>query len=140
MRLKSTGAFGSRGFYFAAVAIVTWYGIVYLAIRPLTAAPVGDSWVYEHAVAHFNRTREIQFAGFTQAQPAAQVLYGVAWSRLFGDSSRSLDIATALLGILGGVLFYSLVRRCGGRPEIALVATALLICNPCYLFLSFTFM
>jgi hypothetical protein len=122
------------------IGVLLWFCIAYLAVRPLTEAPVEDSWVYEHAVSHFNQTGKIQFAGFTQAMPVAQVLYGVAWSHLFGGTSRSLDISTALLGIVGGLLFYRLARKCGAAASSAAIAVALLICNPCYLFLSFSFM
>jgi hypothetical protein len=140
MTRESSHARSSRGLLFAAAIIAMWYGLVYLVTRPLTEAPVGDSWVYEHAVTHFNRTGEIQFAGFTQAMPVAQVLYGVVWSRVFGAASQSLDLSTALLGLLGGLLFYALSRKCGAGARLSAVATALLICNPCYLFLSFSFM
>jgi len=123
-----------------SVAVLLWFCFVYLAAHPLSQAPVGDSWVYEHAVMHFNRTGRIQFPGFTQALPVAQVLYGVAWSRVLGETSRSLDISAALLGIVGGLLFYRLARKCGAAAWTAALATALLICNPCYLLLSFSFM
>src|SRR5713101_3311959 len=131
----------TRGFHLVVAGIVVlWYGVVYFAVRPLTEAPVIDSWVYQHAVVHFNQTGRIQFAGYTQATPVLQVLYGVAWSRVFGETSRSLDISTALPGIVGGLLFYGLARKCGAPAWTSAVATALLICNPCYLFLSFSFM
>ena len=87
-----------------------------------------------------DRTGTVQFPGFTRAMPVAQVFYGVGWSLVFGDTSRSLDISTVLLGIVGGVLFYALARKCGAGALISAVATALLLCNPCYLFLSFSFM
>jgi dolichyl-phosphate-mannose-protein mannosyltransferase len=131
---------GDRFHWIPAIIIIAWYSVVYLAARPLTEAPVVDSWIYEHAVTHFSRTGRIQFAGFTEALPVAQVLYGVAWSRLFGATSPSLDISTALLGMVGGWLFYLLARKCGAPAWTACAAAALLICNPCYLFLSFSFM
>lgn len=141
MSKESSHARNGRGFHLAAaMTVIAWYCVVYLAARPLSQAPVVDSWIYEHAVMHFNRTGRIQFPGFTQALPVAQVLYGVAWSRVFGETSRSLDISTALLGTVGGLLFYRLARKCGAAAWTAAIAAALLICNPCYLFLSFSFM
>jgi Dolichyl-phosphate-mannose-protein mannosyltransferase len=141
MSPKLNHAQSARQFDFAATGIVIlWYFIVYFAVRPLTEAPVGDSWIYEHAVTHFNRTGKVQFPGFTQAMPVVQALYGAAWSRLFGETSRSLDLSTALLAIFGGLLFYRLARKCGAAPWPSIAATALLICNPCYLLMSFSFM
>jgi len=140
MRTESSYIRSSHVFLFVAAIITIWYCAVYFAIHPLTIAPVGDSWIYEHAVRHFNRTGTVQFPGFTRAMPVAQVFYGVGWSRVFGDTSRSLDISTALLGIVGGVLFYALARKCGAGALISAAATAVLIGNPCYLFLSFSFM
>ncbi len=121
-------------------SVIAWYAAVYLVIRPLTDAPVIDGWIYSHAVRLFAATGRLRFAGFTEAMPAAQVLYGAAWGGLFGAGEASLDLSVAFLGAIGAILFYALLLRCGaGRAEAAL-ATGLLVSNPCYLFLSFSFM
>jgi hypothetical protein len=125
----------------AAVALVAgWYLLAWIVVRPLSDAPVVDSWLYQHAVEALWRTGHLQFAGFAQAEPAGQVVYGVLWSRLFGATSASFDVSVALLGAMGALALYALARRCGARHTPALLATGLLICNPCYLFLSFSFM
>lgn len=120
--------------------VLGWYLLVYLIVRPLADAPVVDSWVYSHAVEAFRQTGHIRFAGYSQATPALQVLYGAAWSRLFGGSSASLDLSVAILGALAGLFFYALARRCGAGGWASILATAMLIANPCYLFMSFSFM
>src|SRR6516165_5317142 len=98
MRVRLNHIPNARTFDLAVAGVVIlWYCIVYFAVHPLTEAPVIDSWVYEHAVVHLNRTGRIQFAGFTEAIPVVQALYGAAWSRLFGATSRSLDISTSVL-------------------------------------------
>jgi len=124
----------------AFLVVVGWYLLVYLVVHPLADAQVVDSWIFAHAVEFFRQTGSIRFAGYTQAMPALQVLYGAAWSRLFGSSAVSLDLSVAILGAIGGLLFYALARRCGAAGWSALLATALLIANPCYLFMSFSFM
>src|SRR5271168_1228305 len=91
--------FGPRACDAAACAMVLgWYLLVYLIVRPLADAPVVDSWVYSHAVDIFTHTGSIRFAGYSQATPALQVLYGAGWSRLFGASPASLDLSVAILG------------------------------------------
>lgn len=125
----------------AAVAVVVgWYGFAVLILHPLTDAPVVDSWLYGSAVRRFLRTGEMRFAGFTQAMPIAQVFYGVGWAHVFGGNSVSLEFATVTLAVLCGVMFHALAIRCGASRWQALAATGLLICNPCFLFLSFSFM
>ena len=94
----------------------------------------------DSAVRRFLRTGEIRFAGFTQAMPVAQVFYGVAWAHAFGGNSASLEISAVVLAMLCGVMFHALAIECGAPRWQALAATGLLICNPCFMFLSFSFM
>lgn len=120
--------------------VVGWYVFALAILHPLTDAPVVDSWLYASAVRRFLRTGEIRFAGYTQAMPIAQVIYGAAWGRAFGANAVSLEISTVLVAIACGVMFHALARRCGARRWQALAATGLLVCNPCFTFLSFSFM
>ncbi|HEY9159398.1 hypothetical protein [Candidatus Binatus sp.] len=129
-----------RAGWAAAAAVVGWYVFALAILHPLTDAPVVDSWLYGSAVRRFLRTGEIRFAGFTQAMPIAQVIYGAAWSRAFGADSVSLEISVVTLAVLCGVMFHALAIKCGASRWQALAATGLLICNPCFTFLSFSFM
>jgi len=129
-----------RAGWAAAAAVVGWYVFALAILHPLTDAPVVDSWLYGSAVRRFLRTGEIRFAGFTQAMPIAQVVYGVAWSHAFGANSVSLEISVVTLAVLCGVMFHALAIECGASRWQAMAATGLLICNPCFTFLSFSFM
>jgi hypothetical protein len=129
-----------RAGWFACGAVALWYFFAWTLLRPLADAPVADSWLYGEAVRRFLQTGEVRFAGYTQAMPIAQVYYGVAWARLFGGGSASLEIADVILAALGAMLFYALARRCGAPPIASLIATGCLVGNPCYMFLSFSFM
>jgi 4-amino-4-deoxy-L-arabinose transferase-like glycosyltransferase len=129
-----------RAGWAAAAAVIGWYGLALLILHPLTDAPVVDSWLYGSAVRRYLRTGEIRFAGFTQAMPVAQVYYGVAWAHLFGANSVSLELSVVILAVLCGVMFHALAIKCGAPRWQALAATGLLICNPCFTFLSFSYM
>src|SRR5208282_334431 len=129
-----------RAGWAAAAAVIGWYVFALWILHPLTDAPVVDSWLYTSAVRRFLRTGEIRFAGFTQAMPVAQVIYGVAWSHAFGANSVSLEISVVAMAVLCGVMFHALAIKCGAQRWQALAATGLLICNPCFTFLSFSFM
>lgn len=129
-----------RAGWAAATAVIGWYGFALLILHPLTDAPVVDSWLYGSAVRRFLRTGEMRFAGFTQAMPIAQVFYGVGWAHAFGGNSVSLEMSEVMLAILCGLMFHALAIKCGASRWQALAATGLLICNPCFTFLSFSFM
>jgi hypothetical protein len=129
-----------RAGWAAAAVVVGWYGFALLILHPLTDAPVVDSWLYGSAVRRFLRTGEMRFAGYSQAMPIAQVYYGVAWSHLFGGNSASLEVSVVMLAVLCGLMFHALSIKCGAPRWQALAATGLLICNPCFTFLSFSFM
>jgi 4-amino-4-deoxy-L-arabinose transferase-like glycosyltransferase len=129
-----------RAGWAASTAVIGWYVFALWILHPLADAPVVDSWLYGSAVRRFLRTGEMRFAGFTQAMPIAQVFYGVAWAHAFGANSVSLEISTVMLAVLCGVMFHALAVKCGAPRWQALAATGLLICNPCFTFLSFSFM
>src|SRR5580704_11991404 len=129
-----------RAGWAAAAVVVGWYAIAFWILHPLTEAPVVDSWLYGSAVRRFLRTGEMRFAGFTQDMPIAQVFYGVGWAHAFGANSVSLELSVVMLAVLCGVMFHALAIKCGAPRWQALVATGLLICNPCFTFLSFSFM
>jgi hypothetical protein len=116
-----------------------WFALVFLIAHPLANGPVADSWIYLRAVARWN-AGSAALPGFTAAMPLLQLAYGMAWSRWFGLSYVSLYWSVIWLGIAGAILFYLLARRCQARALPAAAATALLVINPCYLFLSFSFM
>jgi hypothetical protein len=124
----------------AVAAIVGWYVFEFAILLPLTDAPVVDSWLYAAAVRRFLRTGEIHFPGYTQAMAVAQVVYGAAWGRVFGANAVSLEISIAILAVACCAMFHALLRKCGARNWQALAATGLLVCNPCFTFLSFSFM
>ena len=128
--------------YFAPFGLflpVLWFLAVFLWARPLANGPVADSWIYLRTIDRWN-AGIFALPGFTAAIPLAQILYGTLWSRLFGLNYVSLDCSVALLGIGGAMLFYRLARRCNATAQGAALASALLMANPCYLFLSFSFM
>jgi hypothetical protein len=124
----------------AAGLIIVGYTIVLVAASPLANAPVVDSWIYARVVRDFINSGTIRFPGFSQVMPFAQVLYGAVWAKLFGLGDRSLDLSVASLGAAGAIFLYLLMRRSGADHSNSLLALALLVFNPCYLFLSFSFM
>ena len=129
-----------RGGVVAIAAVAGWYAFALALLHPLADGPVADSWIYGEAARWFRATGEFRFPGYTEAMPLAQVVYGAAWGSIFGADAASLDIACMILAVIGALLMYALAIRCGAREWQALGAAGLMVCNPCYLFLSFSFM
>ena len=129
-----------RGGVVAIATVAGWYAFALAILHPLANGPVADSWIYGEAARWFRATGEFRFPGYGEAMPLAQVVYGAAWASIFGGGPASLDVACMVLAVVGGRLMYALAIRCGAREWQALAAAGLLICNPCYLFLSFSFM
>ena len=123
----------------AICAPISFLVAAYVLARPLADAPVIDSWLYARAVRHL-MSGVLLIPGFTKAIPIAQIAYGALWCRMFGCNYVSLDISVLVLGAAGVMLFYALVRECGASPGAAALAASVLAANPCYLFLSFSFM
>jgi hypothetical protein len=121
-------------------AIAAWYFLSWAVLHPLADAPVADSWLYGEAVRRYLQTGEIRFAGYAQAMPIVQIYYGAWWARLFGGSAASLEIADVVLAAIGAMFLYGIARRSGASVAAATIATGCLIGNPCYTFLSFSFM
>jgi hypothetical protein len=124
---------------FGLLLPVLWFVLVFLIAQPLVNGPVADSWVYLRTVKRLN-AGIFSLPGFTAATPFVQIAYGALWSRLFGLDYVSLYWSVIVLAVGAGMLFYLLARRCDASPRSAALATALLIFNPCYLFLGFSFM
>jgi hypothetical protein len=136
---KETRPDGRRSEACGLLLPVLWFALVFVIARPLVNGPVADSWIYLRAVKRL-RAGSISLPGFTAATPFLQMVYGALWSRLFGLDYVALYWSVIVLAIAGGALFYVLARRCDARPHRAALGTALLIFNPCYLFLGFSFM
>ncbi len=129
-----------RGGVVAAVVVIGWYAFALAVLHPLANGQVADSWIYAESVRWFRASGEFRFPGYTETMPVAQILYGAGWGSIFGTSAASFDLANVFLGMVGALLLYALAIRCGARPWQGLTAAGMLICNPCYLFLSFSFM
>lgn len=129
-----------RGGVVAVGMVVGWYAFTLAVLHPLANGPVADSWIYAESVRWFRASGEFRFPGYTETMPVAQIIFGAGWGSIFGTGAVSLDLANVFLGILGALILYALAIRCGARSWQALAAAGVLICNPCYLFLSFSFM
>jgi 4-amino-4-deoxy-L-arabinose transferase-like glycosyltransferase len=108
-------------------------------IPPWRAYPIFDDWAYAQSV---ERLLALDYRphDFTQPSSLGHLVWGVVSVGLFGFSFNVLTATNLLISAACLVLFYVLLRQVGIVPAYALFGTALIGCNPIYLYLSYSFM
>ena len=109
-------------------------------IDPVGNFPLNDDWSYGRAVQTLVEHRQLQLTGFTAMPLVAQVLWGALFSLPAGFSFTALRLSTLVLGLVGLLVTYGLVREVRASRGLAVLAGLSLAFNPLYCLLSFTFM
>ena len=119
-------------------------GIVWLLmaalVQPLGNFPLNDDWVYALAVKSVVETGYFQFPSPSMANVGPQVYWGALFSLPFGFSFTALRISTLVLGFIGVVALYGLLRQFKVDAKTSLFGASTLAVNPLYFGLANTFM
>jgi len=103
--------------------------------------PLNDDWQYAWPVQQLVENGELEMRGYFAPNIILQVGWGYLFCLLAGSFSFVwLRLSTLALALAGGWAMYKLGRRMGISPNITLLAAAVLLFNPLYFSLSFTFM
>jgi len=107
---------------------------------------VNDDWSFVRAYERFVHEGRIESTGWgpEHAPGGPALLVHLLWARLVtlvtGNGIVTLRISVLIMGILGSIALWALLRSAGGSPLTALVGVLTLIFNPFYLSQGFTFM
>jgi len=118
---------------------VCWISAVVL-VNPLGEFPSVDDWAYLTSVRALVENGEIEFSGWTAANLISQVFWGALFALPFGASYTTLRISTLVAALLAAIALYRIIRDVDRPISIALFAALLLLFNPIFFALSFTFM
>jgi hypothetical protein len=129
-----------RGDARALAAITVVWIAASAAVHPAGNFPINDDWSYARAVATLVGGHVWRLTDFTSMPLATQIVWGAMFCLPRGFSFEALRASTLMLGWLGGIGMYWLVREAGGEPGAALVGALTLLLCPVYFALSFTFM
>lgn len=110
------------------VLILPWKGFFFL----------NDDHVYEWNVRNF-RTREFNFHAYTGPSTIFQTVLGSVVYSLAEDPSL-LRLTTSLFFLLGVVYFFKILLLDKIKPKVSFFLSLVLMFNPIYLYLGFTFM
>jgi 4-amino-4-deoxy-L-arabinose transferase-like glycosyltransferase len=113
---------------------------VALLLHPLPNVPFHDDWTYAWSVEHLLKTGELQILDWSVHYPIAQILWGALFCLPFGFSFSALRVSTVVLAWLGALALYGTLRELGRPRSESLIASLVLVANPVFFVLSFTFM
>jgi len=116
------------------------YLFAFALIDPLINQPFHDYWTYAWSVDHFLKTGLLQVLDWSIHYPFAQVLWASLFALPFGFSFSLLKLSTVVLAWLGALAVYGTLRELGRNQGDSLVATLILVVNPVFFVLSFSFM
>ncbi len=122
------------------VVLLLAYSSVAFLIHPLANLPFHDDWTYAWSVEHFLHTGELRVLDWSVHYPFAQILWGALFCLPFGFSFTALRVSTAVLAWLGALALYGTLRELGRARSESLIATAVLVANPVFFVLGFSFM
>src|SRR5579859_96478 len=99
-----------------------------------------DDWTYAQGVKNLVEGHGFQPSEYAQATLVTPTYWGALFAAVGGFSFTTLTLATMALSLLAAGTFYVLLRRLGFSAGLSGLGVALLVLNPYYLVLSYSFM
>ncbi len=118
---------------------ILWVISIFL-INPAGEFPLNDDWSYAKSVMTFLQTGHLHLTGWTSMPLIGQAFWGMLFCIPFGFSFLALRISSLVLGWVGILAAYGLLKETGAGEGMAFLGALLLAFNPLYLQQSFTFM
>ena len=123
-----------------AAALTVFFVVCSLVLRPYDNLPFVDDWTYAWSVEQLLKTGELRISDWSAHYPLAQILWGALFCLPFGFSFSALRISTVVLAWLGALALYGTLRELGRPRTDSLIATFLLLANPVFFILTFSYM
>ncbi len=120
--------------------VVAGWTLLLLLIPPQHEYPIIDDWIYAGSVREQMATGAFTMPLMSQANLVGLTLWGTLWARLFGFSFTILTYSTLLMSLAALLAFYGIARAVRVPPWGALLGTGLLLFNPLFVHLSYSFM
>src|SRR5439155_7345725 len=116
------------------------YSFAALLTCPLANLPFHDDWTYAWSVEHLLETGQLQILDWSVHYPFTQILWGTLFCLPHGFSFVALRVSTVVLACLGALALYGTMREFGRTRSESLIATVVLVVNPVFFVLTFSFM
>lgn len=116
-----------------------WLAII-IIINPKGEFPLNDDWAYAKSVQHLVNTGSYILIDWPAMSLIAQIYWGGLFCSIFGFSFTVLRISTLLLGFIGVLYLFKFIYRLSNNRKLAFIGALLLMVNPLFVSLSFSFM
>jgi hypothetical protein len=123
-----------------AAVIAACYGLWILVVDPRGEFALNDDWAYALPVQILVERGVLRLTFFQGMPLLAQIAWGVPFCLPLGFSFTALRVSTLVLGLLGMLGVYRLLRDRDVAPLLCLLAALGLLANPVYATLANTFM
>ncbi|AKF03096.1 glycosyltransferase family 39 protein [Sandaracinus amylolyticus] len=122
----------------AALSAAWWSAAV--LVDPHGDFPLNDDWGYAVPVRALVDEGTLRFADWQSMPLLTQALWGAAFCALFGVSFTAMRVSTLVLGWLGLLATYALLRTLRAPVRWAALGACALALSPIYFALAFSFM
>jgi hypothetical protein len=121
-------------------ALAFFYIAAALLLQPFINLPFVDDWTRGWSVEHLLQTGQLQVPDWTSHYPFFQIFWGALFCLPSGFSFATLRVSTVVLAWLGTLALYATLRELQCSWQESLLATLLLLLNPVFFVLTFSFM
>ena len=126
---------------FPFLVLAIFWVILILIVNPIGDFPLNDDWQYAFPVKSLIEEGTLVFQGVFAPNIILQVVWGYFFCWIGGEFDFTiLRISTLVLAFLGGVLVYKIAKLVTEDYRLALLGSLLMLLNPLYFVLSFSFM
>jgi 4-amino-4-deoxy-L-arabinose transferase-like glycosyltransferase len=129
----------SHRFSWPILLSLVWV-LMIIIVNPVGNFPLNDDWAYGYSVRNLVEHGELRFSDWTATNLLGQVIWGALFCMPFGFSFMALRMSTAVLGLVGVLATYGILRELRTTRETAFIGALTLAFCPIYFALSLTFM
>ena len=122
-----------------AILLLVYFSVA-IPLHLFANVPLHDDWTYAWSVEHFLKTGKLAVLDWSIHYPFAQILWGALFCLPFGFSFSALRVSTVMLTWLGALALYGTLRELGRARTDSLIAALVLVANPVFFLLTFSFM
>jgi 4-amino-4-deoxy-L-arabinose transferase-like glycosyltransferase len=135
-----TFALMNRNIFLFPVLLVLLWILIILIVNPIGNFPLNDDWQYARPVWYLINKGFYYSPDNYSPILITQVYWGALFCLFGGFSFTTLRISILVLGIIGVIVFYFLLRRITKNNLLSFLGAVILLINPFYVCQGFTFM